>query len=271
MGDEFDRLSNLDETVIARSRLHGTMQSMSVDGGAQYDQFAKAFEVHAEDSAYNAYYDRPALLDLAGEVRGLRVLDAGCGPGFYAEQLVDRGASVIAFDESREMVRLASLRLGDKAMVCHASVEDDLDWIQDASQDLIILALVLSHLDDRVKALRNLARVLTPHGRLIISTPHPTTDWLRLGGGYFEVSKVEDVWAQGWRVQQWRQPLERWCAEFAEAGFVIERLVEPRPIPEMASPYPEYFSKLNQEPGFIAFSLALAQTSRIVKSPFDLA
>jgi len=58
------------------------MDSMSVEDSAQYDQFAKAFEVHAEDSPYNAYYDRPALLDLAGDVRGFNVLDAGCGPGF---------------------------------------------------------------------------------------------------------------------------------------------------------------------------------------------
>ena len=239
---------------------------MSVNDGAQYDAFAKAFELHAEDSAYNAYYDRPALLDLAGDVRGLRVLDAGCGPGFYAQQLVDRGAYVTAFDESTEMVRLASLRLGDRAVVRRASLEDDLEWIEDGSQDLVIMALVLAHLDDRVRALRNLARVLTLDGRLIISTTHPTTDWLRLGGGYFEVSKVDETWAQGWRVRSWRQPLERWCAEFAEGGFVIERLVEPRPIPEMADPYPEYFEKLNQEPGFIAFSLTLAQTSRSARA-----
>ena len=235
------------------------MDSMSPDDGAQYDLFAEAFEVHAEDSAYNAYYDRPALLDLAGDVRGLRVLDAGCGPGLYSQELVDRGALVTAFDESSEMVRLASSRLGDRAVVRRASLEDDLEWIEDDSQDLVIMALVLSHLDDRVRALRKLARVMKPQGRLIISTTHPTSDWLRLGGGYFEISKVEETWSKGWRVRSWRQPLERWCAEFAEAGFVIERLIEPRPIPEMAGPYPEYFENLNQEPGFIAFSLALAQ------------
>lgn len=178
---------------------------------------------------------------------------------------MDRGASVTAFDESTEMVCLASLRLGDKVAVRRASVEDDLEWIEDGSQDLIIMALVLSHIDDRVKALRNLARVLAPHGRLLISTTHPTTDWLRLGGGYFQVSKVEETWAQGWQVRSWRQPLELWCAEFAEAGFVIERLVEPRPISEMADPYPEHFEKLNHEPGFIAFSLALAQPNRSVE------
>ncbi len=81
-------------------------------------------------------------------------------------------------------------------------------------------------------------------------------DWLQRGGGdYFAIEPVEELWQQTWRVRYWRQPLERWCAEFANAGFAIERLVEPRPIPAMAEHYPEDYAKLRSEPGFIAFSL----------------
>lgn len=70
-----------------------------------YDAFAGAYGSHARTSPYNALYDRPALLGLAGDVAGRRVLDAGCGPGIYAADLVARGAHVTAFDESLEMVR----------------------------------------------------------------------------------------------------------------------------------------------------------------------
>jgi 2-polyprenyl-3-methyl-5-hydroxy-6-metoxy-1,4-benzoquinol methylase len=77
-----------------------------------YEPFAEAFESHAACGAYNAHYDRPAVLDLIGEVDGLRVLDAGCGPGFYASELVARGAEVTAFDSSPTMVSLAQARLG---------------------------------------------------------------------------------------------------------------------------------------------------------------
>lgn len=52
---------------------------------------ARLHAEYARDGAYNAWYDRPAVLALAGDVRGLRVLDAACGPGLYAEQLLARG------------------------------------------------------------------------------------------------------------------------------------------------------------------------------------
>ena len=50
-------------------------------------------------------------------------------------------------------------------------------------------------------------------------------------------------------------PLTQIVAEFADAGFVIERLVEPRPVPEMAEQYPAYDDELQTTPGFIAFRL----------------
>ncbi len=57
-------------------------------GMATYDSFAAAFDAHAATSAYNAHYDRPALVDLLGDVDGLRVLDAGCGSGLYTHELL---------------------------------------------------------------------------------------------------------------------------------------------------------------------------------------
>jgi hypothetical protein len=46
-----------------------------------YERFADEYATHAVDSPWNSLYDRPAMLALAGDVAGLRVLDAGCGPG----------------------------------------------------------------------------------------------------------------------------------------------------------------------------------------------
>jgi len=220
-----------------------------------WEDFAEDFERHAERGAYNALYDRPAVLDLLGDVAGLRILDAGCGPGLYAQELVARGADVAGFDVSPDMVRLARRRVPSGATFRVHGLDQRLDWLGDASVDGALLALVIHHVDDRVGALREIHRVLRPGGFLVVSTHHPTADWVRLGGSYFDVEKLDEIWHRGWRVRYWRQPLSRSCDEFAEAGFLIERLVEPLPHEEMAERFPEYHAKLRVEPGFIDFRL----------------
>ena len=66
----------------------------------QYDVFADEFLGHAEDDFFNARYDRPACLALLGDVAGKRALDAACGPGLYAEELIRRGAEVVGRPQS---------------------------------------------------------------------------------------------------------------------------------------------------------------------------
>ncbi len=227
-------------------------------GTASWDPHAADYAAHAEHSAFNALYDRPTVLGLLGDVAGKRVLDAGCGPGLYAEELVRRGASVVGFDQSLEMVRLARARLGHAAEFHVQDLGQRIGWADDASFDLAVMALVIHHVDDRVGALREMCRVLRPLGRLVVSTHHPVSDWRRLGGSYFATEVIEETWSRGWHVRYWRQPLTQTCAEFAEAGFSIERLVEPLPPPEMADAYPDDYARLLDEPGFIMFRLVKA-------------
>lgn len=196
------------------------------------------------------------MLALLGDVRGLRVLDAGCGPGLYAADLVARGADVVGVDASAEMVRLARARVATGAEFRVHDLASPLDWLDGGCFDVALLALVIHHVDDRVGLLRELHRVLRPGGVLVVSTHHPTSDWVRLGGSYFTTEKLDELWQQGrWHVRFWRQPLTSTCEEFAEAGFLIERLVEPRPVAEMAERFPEDYAKLRRQPGFIDFRL----------------
>jgi SAM-dependent methyltransferase len=227
-------------------------------GHPGWGPFAEEFAAHAAASAYNAFYDRPAVLDLLGPVAGKRIVDAGCGPGLYAEELTRRGGIVVGFDQSPEMVAIASARLGQSAHFRVHDLPTPLSWLDDESFDLAVMALVIHHIDERVQALKEIRRVLRSEGALVLSTHHPTADWLRRGGSYFDVEVLEETWRTDWHVRFWRQPLERTCAEFRDAGFLIERLIEPLPVPAMADEYPGDFDKLNREPGFIAFRLVRA-------------
>jgi len=230
----------------------------AVAGGDEplWERFAADYADHAAVSAYNALYDRPAVLDLCGDVREQRVLDLGCGPGFYAEELVARGArEVVGVDASPTMVELARARVPHHATFRVHDLEASLDWLEAVAFDLAVMALVIHHIDDRVGVLREVHRVLRPEGRLVVSTHHPTGDWGIHGGSYFDVYPIRETWSRGWEVRYWRMPLTQVADEFAQAGFVIERLVEPLPGPGMAEQFPADHEKLSREPGFIAFRL----------------
>jgi SAM-dependent methyltransferase len=130
---------------------------------------------------------------------------------------------------------------------------DPLDWLPDKSVDLVLFALALEYVDDRTRALRELRRVLRPGGALVLSRQHPTGDWLRHGGNYFDVRVIEEVWSRGWRVRKWLAPLEKTCDELHDAGFLIERLLEPRPAAAAAVIDPDHYERLMREPtGFLA-------------------
>ena len=65
------------------------MSPMSPLAFDAYERLAEAYSERVETKPHNAYYERPATLGLLPDVEGLRVLDAGCGPG-GSERLADR-------------------------------------------------------------------------------------------------------------------------------------------------------------------------------------
>ena len=224
-------------------------------GRPQYEAFADEFLEHAEDGFFNAHYDRPACLSLLGDVTGKRVLDAACGPGLYAAELIRRGADVTGFDQSPRMVEICRERAGQGEFRVH-DLADPVSWLPDGSVDLVLCALAIEYVDDRVAALREFRRVLRPGGAVVLSRQHPTGDWLRHGGSYFHVRLIHETWSKGWQVHYWLAPLETTCEEIFQAGFLIERLLEPRPAREAAALDPEDYERLAREPsGFIAFRL----------------
>ncbi len=222
-----------------------------------YDVMGPEYQQRAAHSAYNAHYDRPAVLAALGPVRGLRVLDAACGPGLYTQELLARGAVVMAFDASPVMLELARARAAGKAQIDQAVLGRPLPYSDDVF-DLIVCALAIHYADDRAAAFAEFRRVLRPGGALVVSTQHPTTDWLRKGGSYFEQKLETDIWhteSGDQPVQFWREPLGALCGHATGAGFLIEKVIEPLPADTMRGLYPEDYQKLMTEPGFLILRL----------------
>jgi len=102
-----------------------------------YDGFAESYSTENESSLANAYYERPAMIDLAGDVSGRRVLDAGCGSGPLSAALRVKGAIVTGFDSSPAMVKLARQRLGGNAALCVADLSRPLPFADGAFDDVV--------------------------------------------------------------------------------------------------------------------------------------
>ena len=144
-----------------------------------------------------------------------RVLDLGCGQGahtFVAAKHVwfingldyDRAALVIA----RREVHRCSIR--NVEFGC-ADIQWPL-WFPAESFDAVLCLDVIEHLVPRQQLLREIHRVLTPQGRLLISAPNRQTMWRRRlrDAGLFCFSDPDH------KVEYSR---EEFCNELAEAGF----------------------------------------------------
>jgi ubiquinone/menaquinone biosynthesis C-methylase UbiE len=239
-------------SLVGRGLAQNGVVHDAVGPDPQYQAFADEYLDHARSGLFNAYYDRPACLSLLGDVAGTTVLDVACGPGLYAEELSARGARVIGFDQSPRMVELAQQRVPAGRFRTH-DLANPLDWLADQSVDVALFALASEYVDDRIAALRELRRVLRPEGALVLSRQHPTGEWLRHGGNYYDARVIEETWSRGWQVRYWLTSLEQTCEELYEAGFLIERLLEPRPTPEAVDIDREDYERLTREPtGFLA-------------------
>lgn len=103
--------------------------------------------------------------------RGVRLLDAGCGPGTITADLAARVApgEVLGIDNSAAVIEQAAQRFAGAVLNLRFAVGDvyALD-LPDASVDVVHAHQVLQHLVDPVAALRELRRVLVPGGLLAV-------------------------------------------------------------------------------------------------------
>jgi ubiquinone/menaquinone biosynthesis C-methylase UbiE len=216
---------------------------------AEYDAMAAEYDRHNATSGANAFYERPATIELLGEVSGKRVLEAGCGTGPLTKWLVDNGADVVAFDVSQEMLALARSRLGDRAELHRADLRHPLSFVADASIDIVVASLVFHYLKDWAEPLGELRRVLRPAGKVVLSTHHPAWDWRNhCPEDYFAFLQVSEVWVESYPVTFWRRPLTMITEAIAEAGYVIQRMVEAQPLPVLAERDPEAYEELSRGP-----------------------
>ena len=116
---------------------------------------------------------RERLREALGLVRGRRVLEIGPGTGYYtipAAEWIGAGGRLDIFDIQQEMLELTMDRVRDRGLENVVATQGDARSLPygDATLDAAFLVTVLGEIPDQEAALRELARVLRPGGRLVV-------------------------------------------------------------------------------------------------------
>ena len=222
---------------------------------AAYEELAESYNALIDHKPHNAYYDRPNTLALLPDVAGKSILDAACGPGKYAEILLEKGAIVTGFDISPSMVELARERNRGKGNFFIHDLAEPAGMLEDATFDIVLCALSLHYVEDWALTVQEFCRVLKPKGTLVVSIEHPFFEFgFFKSKKYFEVEAVKCTWkgfGKPVEVNSFRRPLGECIAPFTENGFYIDKLVEPRPVAEFERYDPRHFRELNEFPSFL--------------------
>ena len=110
-----------------------------------------------------------------GPLRGQRIVDLGCGPGFYTRALRERGADVVPVDNDLEELSLAG-NPPEGAVIADATALP----FEEGSVDGVLCSNMLEHTPDAKAVVAEVARVLRPGGWAYVSW----TNWYSPWGGH---------------------------------------------------------------------------------------
>jgi 2-polyprenyl-3-methyl-5-hydroxy-6-metoxy-1,4-benzoquinol methylase len=246
------------------------------EAAASWNEGAEAYDVFVESGAdyYRLEVHGPALVAACGSLQGCRVLDLGCGQGFFSRELARGGARVIGIDLADEFVAAARAHEAREPLGIEfrtLSAPRAADHFPAESFDVVTACMSVQDMSDVRGALDAAFVVLRPGGRLVFSVPHPASDtpyreWERDSAGrklylkidrYFETGPLVCEWnmprlAYHWSTPYWRYTLSDWVAFITGAGFTLTGLGEPRPTAEQVAANPR-LEDCSRMPYFLVF------------------
>jgi malonyl-CoA O-methyltransferase len=159
--------------------------------------------------------EHATMLALLPELRGLTVLDAGCGSGRYLLEITARGGIAVGIDLSMAMLQRARQSTGLIARADLRALPFDA-----MSLDVIVCGLALGDVAELELVMGEMARTLRPGGAVVYSVVHPSgaaAGWSRTFENEGRQLAIESHWhsldrhreacqAAGLSIEEWREP-----------------------------------------------------------------
>lgn len=146
---------------------------------------------HVEGAdTYHAKVVAPNLIRLVSPAKGVRILEIGCGEGYFSRMFANEGAMVDAADIAPELIQIAKEKGGGPSY--HVAPAEKLSLAADHAYDVVVAVLTLQNMERIEPVFKEVARVLVPGGRFIFVLNHPAfripkqTSW-----GWDEKEKVQ--------------------------------------------------------------------------------
>jgi arsenite methyltransferase len=133
---------------------------------------------------------RRLVYEALGAAPGERILDVGCGPGFYVSELLDQvgpDGSVVGVDPSPQMLAVAAHRSEGRPNVAFHEASATSLPVEDGGFDRVLCVQVLEYVQKVEAALREIHRALRPGGRVVLWD----VDWATLSWHSREPGRME--------------------------------------------------------------------------------
>lgn len=213
----------------------------------------------------NNLFEIPARFALLPDLKGLRVLDLGCGMGDDCMEYIRQGAkSVVGVDISEKMLEAAKEKNSDPNITYIRMPMEDIYKLE-GEFDLVVSSLAIHYVEDYKGVLKNVNRLLVKGGVFVFSQEHPVNSsygggerWLKDENGIKTYSLLSNYGIEGERESTWfvdnvkkyHRTFSTVINDLIDAGFAVERLTEPAPTKEIIEKYPDYYD-LYHRPDFL--------------------
>lgn len=206
----------------------------------------EAMQATAQDGDFaKKHLVNPTLLRLLGDVRGKRVLDAGCGAGYFSRKLAAAGAQVVGVEPTEAMCSFAR----EKEAELNQGVEyvqTDLTKLPEpagaltaGSFDAVVCSMVLMAIPDWRPAMRACVELLKPGGLAVFGILHPAFEQLlgswREHGEYRVRHYLEEYDIVGPAATDFHRPLSAYLNTLSELGCRLREVAEPGLDPDVAA------------------------------------
>ncbi len=213
----------------------------------------------------NNLFEIPARMALLPDLAGKAVLDLGCGTGEHCAEYARRGAAkVVGIDISEKMLAVAREKNADPRVEYRRLPMERVGELE-GPFDLVVSALALQYVEDFASVVAAVYNLLKPGGRFVFSQENPINTCFTTGERWTKDAAGNKLWANvsnysvdGVRESTWfvdgvkkyHRTFSSVINALADAGFIVEKLVEPYPDEAMAREYPDYADLLHK-PDFL--------------------